>query len=184
MCQHHSDDLGVHVGNPREVPALFVNRKWRRSPKATINLIHDGLYDGSNRLVLMGLWTSYELDHPLSIYLGLQPNRLPSGLAAILGRDQGSGVVWFGIESDIDAVDRVATLFPPSFAQPLTARRHAAAESCYDAFVKPEGPTGGTMIASLLGLTKLSRLRDQTIFFCEREAKHSERRNFCCKSDT
>jgi len=64
MCQHHSDDLGVHDCNPREMPALFVNRKRWQSPNATIDLIHDGLHHGSNGIVLMGLWPSYEcLDH-------------------------------------------------------------------------------------------------------------------------
>jgi hypothetical protein len=85
MGQYHSDDLGFHDGNPREVPALFVNRKRWWSPKATINLIHDRLNQGSNRIVLMGLWPSNErLDHHLPIYMGLQPNWLPSGFAAIL----------------------------------------------------------------------------------------------------
>jgi len=85
MCQHHADDLGAHDGNPRQVPALFVNRKRWCSPKATINLIDDSLHHGSNRIVLMGLGPSYErLDHHLPIYLGLQPNWLPSSFAAIL----------------------------------------------------------------------------------------------------
>jgi len=75
VCQHHADDLGVYNGNPREVPALIVNRKRWRSPKATINLIHDGLHYGADRIVLIELWPSYEcLDHHVPIYLGLQPN--------------------------------------------------------------------------------------------------------------
>jgi hypothetical protein len=64
VCQHHADDLGVHDRDPREAPVLLANGKRWRSPKATINLIDDGLHYGSDGIVLMRLWPPYDgFDH-------------------------------------------------------------------------------------------------------------------------
>ena len=53
MCEYHSGDPRVHHGDPAKVPVLLIDRKRWESPEPTVNLVHDGLHQCSNRVVLI-----------------------------------------------------------------------------------------------------------------------------------
>ena len=58
MRQQDTNDARVNDSNECCRPILVVDLQWRRSPEASVNLIHDCLHNGANGIEFAGFGSS------------------------------------------------------------------------------------------------------------------------------